>query len=145
MSGAEKLLGKGDMLFYPTGSPKPTRIQGAFISESEVENVVSCIKDKQGEAKYKEEIIDQIDTSVNIESGEEDELLEEAIKISIQLGEVSTSLIQRKLRIGYNRAARIIEQLEAKGIISGRDGNKPRQVIVDKNSEIYNKYFQGNM
>ncbi len=145
MSGAEKLLGKGDMLFYPTGSPKPTRIQGAFISESEVENVVSCIKDKQGEAEYKEEIIDQIDTVVNVESGDEDELLEEAIRISIQLGEVSTSLIQRKLRIGYNRAARIIEQLEAKGIISGRDGNKPRQVIIDKNNEMYNKYFQGNM
>lgn len=133
------------MLFYPTGSPKPTRIQGAFISESEVENVVSCIKDKQGEAEYKEEIIDQIDTAVNVESGDEDELLEEAIRISIQLGEVSTSLIQRKLRIGYNRAARIIEQLEAKGIISGRDGNKPRQVIIDKNNEMYNKYFQGNM
>lgn len=136
MSGAEKLLGKGDMLFYPTGSPKPTRIQGAFISESEVEKVVSCIKDEQGEAEYREEIIDQIDTAVNVEAGDEDELLEEAIRICIQLGEVSTSLIQRKLRIGYNRAARIIEQLEAKGIISGRDGNKPRQVIIDKNNEI---------
>lgn len=137
MSGAEKLLGKGDMLFYPTGSPKPTRIQGAFISESEVEKVVSCIKDEQGEAEYREEIIDQIDTAVNVEAGDEDELLEEAIRICIQLGEVSTSLIQRKLRIGYNRAARIIEQLEAKGIISGRDGNKPRQVIIDKNNETY--------
>ncbi len=145
MSGAEKLLGKGDMLFYPTGSPKPTRIQGAFISESEVEKVVSCIKDEQGEAEYREEIIDQIDTAVNVESGDEDELLEEAIRICIQLGEVSTSLIQRKLRIGYNRAARIIEQLEAKGIISGRDGNKPRQVIIDQNNETYGKYFHGNM
>ncbi len=145
MSGAEKLLGKGDMLFYPTGSPKPTRIQGAFISESEVEKVVSCIKDEQGEAEYREEIIDQIDTAVNVEAGDEDELLEEAIRICIQLGEVSTSLIQRKLRIGYNRAARIIEQLEAKGIISGRDGNKPRQVIIDKNNETYGKYFRGNM
>ncbi|WP_265450150.1 DNA translocase FtsK, partial [Clostridium sp. cpc1] len=145
MSGAEKLLGKGDMLFYPTGSPKPTRIQGAFISESEVEKVVSCIKDEQGEAEYREEIIDQIDTAVNVESGDEDELLEEAIRICIQLGEVSTSLIQRKLRIGYNRAARIIEQLEAKGIISRRDGNKPRQVIIDQNNETYGKYFHGNM
>ncbi|MCW6087453.1 DNA translocase FtsK, partial [Clostridium sporogenes] len=145
MSGAEKLLGKGDMLFYPTGSPKPTRIQGAFISESEVEKVVACIKDEQGEAEYREEIIDQIDTAVNVESGDEDELLEEAIRICIQLGEVSTSLIQRKLRIGYNRAARIIEQLEAKGIISGRDGNKPRQVIIDQNNETYGKYFHGNM
>ncbi len=125
MSGAEKLLGKGDMLFYPTGSPKPTRIQGAFISESEVEKVVSCIKDEQGEAEYREEIIDQIDTAVNVESGDEDELLEEAIRICIQLGEVSTSLIQRKLRIGYNRAARIIEQLEAKGII-------PEEMVISQ-------------
>ncbi|WP_251860259.1 DNA translocase FtsK [Clostridium sp. Marseille-Q2269] len=145
MSGAEKLLGKGDMLFYPTGSPKPTRIQGAFISEGEVERVVSSIKDKQGEAEYREEIIDQIDTAVNVEAGDEDELLEEAIRICVQLGEVSTSLIQRKLRIGYNRAARIVEQLEAKGIISGRDGNKPRQVIIDKNDEAYSKYFQDNI
>ncbi len=110
-----------------------------------MEKVVSCIKDEQGEAEYREEIIDQIDTAVNVESGDEDELLEEAIRICIQLGEVSTSLIQRKLRIGYNRAARIIEQLEAKGIISRRDGNKPRQVIIDQNNETYGKYFHGNM
>ncbi|NEZ46099.1 cell division protein FtsK [Clostridium niameyense] len=145
MSGAEKLLGKGDMLFYPVGASKPTRIQGAFISEEEVEKVVFYVKDKQGEAEYKDEIIDEIDTATNIQEGDEDELLTEAIRISINLGEVSTSLIQRRLRIGYNRAARIIEQMEDRGIISGKDGNKPRQVIINADHPVYGKYFQGNL
>ncbi|MBV7274917.1 DNA translocase FtsK [Clostridium sp. PL3] len=133
-AGAEKLLGKGDMLFYPVGEGKPIRIQGAFISESEVENVVSFIKDNQGEPQYEDDIIDHIDTSSNSESLEADELLDEAIRIVVEIGQASTSLLQRRLRIGYNRAARIIDQMEERGIISSKDGSKPRQVLVNRES-----------
>ncbi len=131
-AGAEKLLGKGDMLFYPVGEAKPIRIQGAFISESEVENVVNFIKDKQGAPQYEDDIIDHIDTNANGESSDADELLEEATRIVVDIGQASTSLLQRRLRIGYNRAARIIDQMEERGIISGRDGSKPRQVLVKR-------------
>ncbi|MBV4418096.1 DNA translocase FtsK [Clostridium tyrobutyricum] len=131
-SGAEKLLGKGDMLFYPVGEGKPVRIQGAFISEKEVENVVKYIRDKQGEAQYENKIIEEIDTSVSKNDEDCDELLNEAIRIVLDSGQASTSLIQRRLRVGYNRAARIIEQMEERGIISGKDGTKPRQVLVNK-------------
>lgn len=144
MSGAEKLLGKGDMLFFPSGDSKPTRIQGAFISESEVEKVVENIKKSQGEADYREEIIDKIDTATNVSNGEEDELLGEAIKITVNQGKISASFIQRRLKVGYNRAARIIEQMEDRGIISQREGNKARQVIIDENDPIYGKYFDKN-
>lgn len=134
MAGAEKLLGKGDMLFYPVGASKPLRVQGAFISEEEVENVVNFIKNQSIEAEYKEEIIEEINNNAaDTPSGdEEDELLNEAIKIVVETGQASTSLIQRKLRIGYNRAARIMEQLEEKNVISKRDGSKPRNILVRK-------------
>ncbi len=132
MAGAEKLLGKGDMLFYPVGEGKPIRIQGAFISENEVERVVDFIKSQMGDPVYKEELIDHLDKVNSNEEGDEDELLEEAIRIVVDAGQASTSLLQRRLRIGYNRAARIIEQLEDKNIISGKDGSKPRQVLVDR-------------
>lgn len=131
-AGAEKLLGKGDMLFYPVGEAKPIRIQGAFISESEVENVVNFIKDQQGEPHYEDHIIEQIDTNTNVENSDTDDLLDEATRIVVEAGQASTSLIQRRLRIGYNRAARIMEQMEERGIISGKDGSKPRQVLVKR-------------
>ncbi|WP_010236105.1 FtsK/SpoIIIE family DNA translocase [Clostridium arbusti] len=132
-AGAEKLLGKGDMLFYPVGESKPLRIQGAFISEEEVEKVVAFIKDQNLKSEYREEIIEEINNnSVESKSGDEDELLNEAIKIIVEADQASTSLIQRKLRIGYNRAARIVEQLEEKGIISQRDGSKPRNILIAK-------------
>ena len=132
-AGAEKLLGKGDMLFYPVGESKPLRIQGAFISEEEVERVVSFVKGQKEEPEYKTEILDEINTvSTSTEEVLEDELLDEAIKIVIEAGQASTSLVQRKLRIGYNRAARIIEQMEEKGIVSAKDGSKPRQILIDK-------------
>lgn len=137
-SGAEKLLGKGDMLFYPVGEAKPLRIQGAFISEGEVEKVVDYIKDKQGEPQYENKIMEEIDTSTSKQNDDCDELLDEAIRIVIDSGQASTSFIQRRLRVGYNRAARIIEQMENRGIISGKDGMKPRKVLVDKN-EYKNK------
>lgn len=133
-SGAEKLLGKGDMLFYPVGESKPLRVQGAFISEEEVERVVSFIKNQKGEINYESQIIEHInnEASDSTDTDEEDELLEEAIKIVVECGQASTSLIQRRLRIGYNRAARIMEQLEERRIISPKDGSKPRQILVSK-------------
>ncbi|CAB1243876.1 spore DNA directional translocase (motor ATPase) [Clostridiaceae bacterium BL-3] len=131
-SGAEKLLGKGDMLFYPVGEAKPMRIQGAFISENEVEKVVDYIKNKQGEPQYEDKIIEQIDTNVTKADDNCDELLDEAIRVVLDAGQASTSLLQRRLRIGYNRAARIIEQMEEREIISKKDGSKPRRILIDR-------------
>ena len=131
-AGAEKLLGKGDMLFYPSGEAKPIRIQGAFVSEEEVERVVNFIKDQKTQVNYEKEIIDEIESSsVNKDDDDgADELLNEAIRIVVENGQASTSLLQRKLKIGYNRAARIIEQMEERGIISGRNGSKPREILL---------------
>ena len=143
-TGAEKLLGRGDMLYSPMGANKPLRIQGAFISEEEVENVVDFIKSSEEEVNYREEIIEHINnenlssSSHSGDSEENDELLDEAIKLVVEYQQASTSFIQRKLRIGFNRASRIMEELEAKGIISERDGSKPRQVFIAKD-EIYNE------
>lgn len=143
-TGAEKLLGRGDMLYSPMGANKPLRIQGAFISEEEVENVVDFIKSSEDEVNYREEIIEHINnenlssSSHSGDSEENDELLDEAIKLVVEYQQASTSFIQRKLRIGFNRASRIMEELEAKGIISERDGSKPRQVLIAKD-EIYNE------
>jgi len=139
-SGAEKLLGKGDMLFYPSGEAKPIRIQGAFVSEEEVERVVNFIKDQKTEVNYEKEIIDEIESSStskdDVDNGV-DELLNEAIRIVVENGQASTSLLQRKLKIGYNRAARIIEQMEERRIISGRNGSKPREILIS-NTELKN-------
>jgi S-DNA-T family DNA segregation ATPase FtsK/SpoIIIE len=133
-SGAEKLLGKGDMLFYPVGAAKPVRIQGAFISETEVEEVVEFIKQQRSEVNYKDDIMEEIDNNVNGKSNNDDvdELLSEAIEFVIESGHASTSMLQRKFKIGYNRAARIMDQMEERQIISGRNGSKPRQVLVGK-------------
>lgn len=132
VSGAEKLLGKGDMLFNPVGESKPLRIQGAFISEEEVERVVKFIKNQVGKSEYKEDIIEEINNTVESSNSNDDELLNEALKVVIENNQASTSLIQRKLRIGYNRAARIMEQMEEKGYISQRDGSKPRNILISK-------------
>ena len=143
-TGAEKLLGRGDMLYSPMGSNKPLRIQGAFISEEEVENVVEFIKSSEDEVNYREEIIEHINneslsTTNNSHEGEEtDVLLDEAIQLVVEYQQASTSFIQRKFKIGFNRASRIMEELEAQGIISERDGSKPRKVLISKD-EIYNK------
>ena len=135
MGGAEKLLGKGDMLFYPVGESKPLRIQGAFISEEEVENVVDYIKKASEEPEYDDQILEKISTDNSLSNSNEekpDELLEEAIRIVVEEKQASVSLLQRRLRVGYNRAARMIDELEAKEIISPKDGSKPRQVLVTK-------------
>lgn len=134
MSGAEKLLGKGDMLFYPLGMPKPVRIQGALITDTEVENIVSFIKSTQ-QAQYDDEIIDKIDSHTDdtqpISEGD-DELLPQVIDMIIEQEQASTSLIQRKFKIGYSRAARIIDQLEANGMVGPFEGSKPRKVLITK-------------
>jgi S-DNA-T family DNA segregation ATPase FtsK/SpoIIIE len=142
MAGAEKLLGKGDMLFYPIGASKPQRIQGAFVSDDEVEKIVDYIKFNGGEANYNESIIEQIenanktDQERDAESQESaddtDEYLEEAIDTVIMAGTASTSYIQRKFKVGYARAGRIIDQMEQRGIISGYEGSKPRRVLISK-------------
>ena len=138
--GAEKLLGKGDMLFFPTGAPKPTRIQGSFISDKEVEKIVNFVK-ANGEASYNEDIIESIEkansTDKEIEEGsldddETDPLLAEAIEVVIETGQASTSFIQRKFKVGYARAGRIIDQMEERGVISGYQGSKPREVLMNK-------------
>ena len=131
--GAEKLLGKGDMLYYPVGEQKPKRIQGAFISEEEVEAIVSRIKVHKDQLSYDEDILYHIEKGKDLaDTSESDELLEEAIKVVVENQQASTSFLQRKMRIGYNRAARIMDELEERGIISGRDGTKPRQVLMSE-------------
>ena len=140
MVGAEKLLGKGDMLFYPSGAPKPTRLQGAFVSDKEVEKIVDFLKSNGGEITYNEDILDSIEksnsTDKELEEGAEDDdtdpFLNEAIETVVETGQASTSFIQRRFKVGYARAGRIIDQMEARGIISGYEGSKPRQVLMSK-------------
>ncbi|ANX01348.1 cell division protein FtsK [Thermoclostridium stercorarium subsp. leptospartum DSM 9219] len=134
MSGAEKLLGKGDMLYYPVGMPKPIRVKGCFISDKEIERVVEFVKN-QFPAEYDEDIIDQItkknDDTDNPEL-DADELLPQAIELVVECGQASVSLIQRRFRVGYARAGRIIDQMAERGIISGFEGSKPRRVLITK-------------
>ncbi|HAN10607.1 MAG TPA: cell division protein FtsK [Clostridiales bacterium] len=132
MAGAEKLLGKGDMLYHPVGEGKPKRIQGAFVSDKEIEKIVDFIK-KDGAIEYKKEIIEEI-TNRNIDgddtlNGGEDELLDEAIDLVMDKEKASISMFQRAFKIGYNRAARLMDQLEARGIVSSEEGTKPRRVL----------------
>ncbi len=139
--GAEKLLGKGDMLYYPVGASKPLRVQGCFISEDEVEKVVEFVKNEVDEVEYKEEIIEHINnesdsTLNNIKNEDSDELIDDAINIVVEYGQASTSFLQRRLRIGFNRASRIMDELEEKGIISKKDGSRPRQVLIKKEDLI---------
>ncbi|WP_243342494.1 DNA translocase FtsK [Anaerococcus sp. AGMB09787] len=136
--GAEKLLGKGDMLYASSDSMRPVRIQGAFVSDNEVIRVVESLKE-DNEIDYNQEAIDKIEEeSQKIEASEdEDELIDEAIKIIINEKTASVSLLQRKLKIGYARAGRLIDQLETRGLVGGYEGSKPRKVLVDKS------YLQG--
>lgn len=134
MGGAEKLLGRGDMLFYPVGEPKPLRVKGSFVSDSEVEKVVEFIK-TQGYTNYDENIIEKINdqSSGNDDnSGDNDELLNQAIDMVVEAGQASVSLVQRKFKVGYSRAARIIDQMEARNIVGRFEGSKPRQVLISK-------------
>ena len=130
--GAEKLLGNGDMLYLSSDAMKPVRIPGAFVSDDEVLDVVDFIKNNS-KADYNEEAIEKVEEKTNTEELEdEDELLDEAIRLIIEDNTASVSMLQRKLKIGYARAGRIIDQLEQKGLVGGYEGSKPRKVLVDR-------------
>jgi S-DNA-T family DNA segregation ATPase FtsK/SpoIIIE len=133
MSGAEKLLGKGDMLFSPSHLSKPVRVQGAFVSDEEVKRVVDFLK-SQNTAEYDEEVISTIENEMksNDLTNDVDVLLPDAISIVVEEGQASISMLQRRLKIGYARAARIIDQMEERGIVSGYEGSKPRKVLISK-------------
>ncbi|MDP2944546.1 MAG: DNA translocase FtsK 4TM domain-containing protein [bacterium] len=137
-SGAEKLLGQGDMLFMSAESSKPKRIQGAYLSDEEINDVVNYIKDKSGPAEYLEGVTDRHKVSGNAgvgldgNHGDEDELFEEAKEIIIRAGKASTSMLQRRLSIGYGRAAKILDMLEEAGIIGPSNGAKPREVMISQ-------------
>ncbi len=138
-AGAEKLLGRGDMLFSAYGAPKPTRIQGCFVTDKEVESVVSFIKNEI-KADYDENILEEIEKNAPVQKGESsggtidstDEMVEKAIEIVVDAGQASTSYLQRRLKLGYARAARIMDELEQMGIIGPPDGSKPRPVLMTK-------------
>lgn len=137
MGGAEKLLGKGDMLFYPVGEAKPIRIQGSFVSDSEIEEVIDYIK-ANNEVRYNENFIETLERAnapqVSSDEAEDDcdEFLMDAIELAVTMGQISASMIQRKFKVGYARAGRIVDQMEERGIISGHQGSKPRQVLISK-------------
>lgn len=141
-TGAEKLIGKGDMLYAPLGGGKPTRVQGCFISSEEIESVIAHIK-KTSTAEYNEEILEHIERQAEQVDGkgggssgdpgeDEDEMIEEAIDVIMECRQASTSMLQRRLKLGYSRAARIIDQIEERGIIGPFEGSKPRQILISR-------------
>lgn len=129
MAGAEKLLGRGDMLFLPVGMSKPIRVQGAFLSDQEVEALVGYARD-QGEAEYKEDLVPEIDEETDDPDMQLDELYDQAVQIVVEAKQASVSLLQRRMRIGYTRAARLIDQMEARSIVGPYEGSKPREVLM---------------
>ena len=141
MPGAEKLLGRGDMLFLPPDKAKPVRIQGPYITESEVNNLVNFLKSQAPEVHYTQEVTEQalnVKTagggSYAVNGGENDVYFNQAIEIIMQQDKASASLLQRRLSIGYARAARLLDQLEAAGYVSPAEGAKPRAVIRRQNT-----------
>ena len=143
-TGAEKLIGKGDMLYAPLGEGKPTRVQGCFISNEEIEAVIARIEETST-AEYSEEILEHIEqqaeqvgnnkggsSGTNDPGDDEDELIEEAIEVIMDCRQASTSMLQRRLKLGYSRAARIIDQIEDRGIIGPSEGSKPRQILISR-------------
>ncbi|AEO03470.1 DNA translocase FtsK [Listeria monocytogenes] len=132
MGGAEKLLGRGDMLLLAVGSSKPTRIQGAFLSDAEVEDVVNYVISQQ-KAQYSEEMIP--DDIPEVEGEVTDELYHEAVELVVEMQTASVSMLQRKFRIGYNRAARLIDEMEQRGVVGPHEGSKPRRVNVEVSPE----------
>ena len=148
MGGAEKLLGRGDMLFSPVGSQKPIRIQGCFVSDSEIESVVNFVKKVQ-ESGYDQNVIEEIEKNAVAEQGKSGDagssrryqsMMDEAIKCVVEAGQASTSLLQRRLRLGYARAGRLIDEMEQMGIVGPHEGSKPRQVLI-----TYQQYLERSM
>lgn len=160
VAGAEKLIGRGDMLFAPVGSAKPQRVQGAFVSESEVEDIVSFVRKNNSKVRYNRAFIDRMEEEVaraeagNRKGGEDDDeddggeggdsKFKQALRIAVETGKISTSLLQRKLEIGYGRAAKIIDQMEELGYVSAPDGNKPRKILITK-EEFMEKSVNGDL
>ncbi|RTQ95263.1 DNA translocase FtsK [Lysinibacillus telephonicus] len=130
MGGAERLLGRGDMLFLPAGSSKPIRVQGAFLSDSEVEAVVDFVIEQQ-KAQYDESMIPTDEPEKSFQE-ETDDLYDEAVQLVVEMQTASVSMLQRRFRIGYSRAARIVDQMEMRGVVGPPDGSRPRQVLVNK-------------
>ncbi|MDQ0156755.1 DNA translocase FtsK [Robertmurraya andreesenii] len=132
MGGAEKLLGRGDMLFLPVGASKPIRVQGAFLSDDEVEEIVDFVIDQQ-KAQYQEEMIpDELpETTREVE----DELYDQAVELILEMQTASVSMLQRRFRIGYTRAARLIDEMELRGVVGPYEGSKPRAVLIEKPSD----------
>ena len=148
-SGAEKLLGKGDMLFFPSGYPKPVRVQGAFISDKEVHSVVEFLKKNNSEAQYSEEIKDRItnakamDNSASSSGGSDlDDYFVEAGKFIIDKDKASIGMLQRVYKIGFNRAARIMDQLAEAGVVGPEEGTKPRKILMSL--EQFEQYIDEN-
>jgi S-DNA-T family DNA segregation ATPase FtsK/SpoIIIE len=135
MSGAEHLLGAGDSLFMPPGKAKMERIHGAYISEKETERVIAFLKE-QGTARYEEAVIEAVEEQEDngdfISDEDYDEKYDEAVALVCETGQASISMVQRRLRVGYNRAARMIEIMEKEGIVGPSDGSKPREVLARK-------------
>ena len=143
--GAEKLLGNGDMLFVQNGTNKALRVQGAWISDDEVHAIVSYIKERS-QATYDEDVIERIENSEKSDAEKEDEAendcdsrLAEAVEIVVDMGQASVSMLQRRMRVGYARAGRLIDEMEKRGIVSEADGAKPRTVLI--NREQYRNMF----
>lgn len=132
-SGAEKLLGRGDMLYLPMGATKPTRVQGAFLSDDEVESVVQFVISQQ-KAQYQEEMIPKDEQSSSLQEVE-DEIYEPAVELVVEMGTASVSMLQRRFRIGYTRAARLIDEMEARGVVGPYEGSKPREVLISKREQ----------
>ena len=145
--GAEKLLGNGDMLFMPVGQAKPLRVQGCYVSNQEIERVIEFLKNGDQEQEYDQQVIEEIEKQAasagksagrddDDDNDETDEALPQAIEIAVEAGSISTSMLQRKLRFGYARAGRIIDQMEQKGIIGPSEGSKPRKVLITRQQWI---------
>ena len=146
-TGAEKLVGKGDMLYFPLGDAKPTRVQGCFITPEEIDRVVKFVKDEAGEAHYDQDVIEKIQQAVDAKSdkgskggtpdapadGEDgDELLPAAVEVVLETGQASVSMLQRRLKLGYSRAARLVDQMEERGYVGPFEGSKPRQLLITR-------------
>jgi S-DNA-T family DNA segregation ATPase FtsK/SpoIIIE len=130
MNGADKLLGRGDMLFLRPGESKLIRAQGSLVSDKEIERVVDFIKE-QAEPVYDEEILKEQQKS-HLANGEKDEIYSEAVKVIMEGNQASVSILQRRLRLGYTRAARIIDTMEQEGLVGPFEGSKPRRILVDR-------------
>ena len=146
-TGAEKLVGKGDMLYFPLGDTKPTRVQGCFITPEEIDRVVKFVKDEAGEAHYDQDVIEKIQQAVDakadkggkVPSGDvsddgddADELLSAAVEVVLETGQASVSMLQRRLKLGYSRAARLVDQMEERGYVGPFEGSKPRQLLITR-------------